>query len=212
MNDQDKEKKPVQNEPPKQPPVNPTGHIPTKKPKKPEDDDGDPKIKWYVMISVGLGVVIILLLLILLVQCSSEPEVVNPDFSPKETQKNLEPLPDDGEEKLEAAEGGGAVVLDYNDKVVIDLSDNIATLDFANPAKSTQDMLFQIVIEDVVIAESGRIPTGYELKKLELSGGSKELLKEGKYKGKFVIFYYDPVSNERAMVNSEGAISITVYP
>ena len=94
--------------------------------------------------------------------------------------------------------------------MTIDLSEKKAALQFANPSKSTQDMVLQIVIQDVIIAQSGRLEPGYRLKELSLWDGAEKMLAEGGYDGKFVILSYDPVSGEKAMVNTEAAITVTV--
>ena len=76
--------------------------------------------------------------------------VLAPDYAPEEEESNAQAIEDDSGEKLETEEGGGAVSLTYSNEVTIDLSDKAASLVFANPGKSVQDMVVQIVI-DVVL-------------------------------------------------------------
>ena len=90
----------------------------------------------------------------------------------------------------------------------IDLSDNTAKLLFANPYKSNQDMLIQIVIQDTVILQSGILNPGYRVTRLDLFDNVK--LSEGKYNGKFVIYYYQRDTGEKAMLNTEIPLTITV--
>lgn len=170
------------------------------------------KKKMYRRITVILLIVIVILILLLLQKCSSDVPVLNPDFPPQETEENAEPIPGGSGDKLDHIEGGGAVILDFNDELIIDLSDKVARLNFANPGQSTQDMMLQIVIQDIVVAQSGRILPGYEISRLDLLPDVDKMLSEGTYKGKFVINYYDPETNERAMVNSEASVTIQVYP
>ena len=77
-----------------------------------------------------------------------------------EEESNAQAIEDDSGEKLEAEEGGGAVSLTYSNEVTIDLSDKAASLVFANPGKSVQDMVVQIVIDDTVIVQSGTLKPG----------------------------------------------------
>ena len=140
-----------------------------------------------------------------------EPDVIlTPDYAPEETEPNAEVIPGDDDTKLEMEDGGGAIGIEYIAGVTIDLSEKKASLQFANPGKSTQDMVLQIVIQDVIVAQSGRLEPGYQLKELALLKDAEKMLSEGGYDGKFVILSYDPESGEKAMVNTEAAITITV--
>ncbi|MBQ9121298.1 MAG: hypothetical protein IJY12_02915 [Clostridia bacterium] len=189
-----------------------TGQADNKKEKKKQGKEKDDKRGWYVRITILLLIIIIILILLLLRQCSSDVPVLNPDFPPQETEPNAEPIPGSSGGKLDHSEGGGAIRLTYSDKVYIDLSDKRVTLSFKNPEESTQDMLLQIVIQDQIIAQSGRLLAGYQIKNLELLEDVDKMLSEGTYSGKFVITYYDPETNERAMINTEAPVTIHVYP
>ena len=62
-----------------------------------------------------------------------------------------------------------------------------------------------------VLFESGRILRGYELNEIEL--GSLEdgtVLPAGSYEMMFVLDFYDPVTNERSMVNAQLPVTVTV--
>jgi len=135
---------------------------------------------------------------------------LTPDYAPLEEEKHAETIQNDDETKMEAAEGGGAVGIIYSDKVTIDLSDKKATLFFGNPGKSLQNMLLQIVIQDEIIVQSGTIVPGRQVRTLELLSGREKLLSEGTYDAKFAVYYYDPVTGERAMLNTEIIIKATV--
>ena len=116
----------------------------------------------------------------------------------------------DSGEKMEKPEGGGAVSLTYSNEVTIDLSDKAAGLYFANPGKSNQDMVLQIVIQDTVILQSGTLSPGHQVKLLNLLEGAEEMLQPGGYEGKFIVLYYDQTSGEKSMVNTEIPITINV--
>ena len=133
-----------------------------------------------------------------------------PDYAPQEMEQNAETIPDDTGDKMENPEGGGSVSLTYSNKVTIDLSDKMASLYFANPGKSNQDMVIQIAIQDTVILQSGTLKPGNQVKLLNLLEGAEEMLQPGGYEGKFIVLYYDQTSGEKAMVNTEIPITITV--
>lgn len=162
---------------------------------------------------------LILLLLLLIKSCVGvgvwnkyfrEPDVLTPDYAPQETEPNGEDIIGDDDDKMESPEGGGAVSLTYSTDVTIDLSDEAASLMFANPGKSNHDMVVQLVIQDTVIIQSGRLIPGKMVSKLDLLEDAAKLLVPGGYEGKFVVFYYDPDTGEKALVNTEIPLSITV--
>ena len=175
-----------------------------------KNEEKDKKRKWLIIILllaliVCIGVTIWALFF-------REPAVVlTPDYAPQETEENAKAIPDDDGTKLEAAEGGGAISIEYTSSVTIDLSDKKAILQYANPGKSTQDVVVQIVIQDEIIVQSGTIKPGNQVKELALIDGAEKKLQEGVYtNAKLVILSYDPVTGEKAMVNTEGAITVTV--
>ena len=140
-----------------------------------------------------------------------EPEVLlAPDYAPKETEAHAQTIPNDNSEKMESEEGGGSVSLTYSNQVAIDLSDGVASLLFANPNKSNQDMVLQIVIQDEVIVQSGTIRPGHQVTALNLLDGAAAKLSPGGYDGNFAVLYYNPESGEKAIVNTEIPIHIAV--
>ena len=136
--------------------------------------------------------------------------ILNPDYAPQKQEQNAETIPDDTGEKMENPEGGGAVSLTYSNEVTIDISDKAAALYFANPGKSNQDMVIQIAIQDTIILQSGTLSPGNQVKLLNLLEGAEDMLQPGGYEGKFVVLYYDPISGEKSMVNTEIPITINV--
>jgi hypothetical protein len=131
-----------------------------------------------------------------------------PDYAPVQTEEHAEPMGDEEDEKLEQQEGGGAVSLTYSRTVDIDLSEKKATLLFGNPTRSNQDMVLQLVIRNTVIAQSGRLLPGNQVKTLELLDSAR--LAEGTYEGKFVVLYYQQDTGEKAIVNTEIPLEIHV--
>lgn len=136
--------------------------------------------------------------------------ILNPDYAPQKQEQNAETIPNDTGDKMAPPEGGGAVSLTYSNEVKIDISDKAAAVYFANPGKSNQDMVLQIVIQDTVILQSGTLKPGNQVKLLNLLEGAEDMLQPGGYEGKFVVLYYDPISGEKSMVNTEIPITINV--
>ncbi len=133
-----------------------------------------------------------------------------PDYAPQSVEENVEPIGDESSEKLENPDGGGSVSLIYSKDVAIDLSAKKASLLFENPSRSNSDMVIQLVIKDKVILQSGRVVPGKKLTSLSLLDGVDEVLSSGGYNGKLVVFYYNPISGEKAMINTEITVNITV--
>lgn len=141
-----------------------------------------------------------------------EPEVsiLAPDYAPQELEQNAEEMESTSAEKLDAPAGGGSVNLMFQDKVTVSLSEKTASLYYGNPSESTQDVLLQVVVQDTVIAQSGRLVPGTQVSSLDLAREAVEALQPGGYDGKLVVSFYDPVTGEKASVNTEIPVSITV--
>lgn len=136
-----------------------------------------------------------------------------PDYAPQETEEHMETIPGDtggSAETPDSSGGGGSVSLTYTREVTIDLSDKTAAMLFGNPGKSNQDMVIQIVIQDVVIAQSGTLTPGHQIRNLDLLENAEKLLQPGVYEGKFNVLYYHPETGEKAIVNTEIPVTITV--
>lgn len=136
--------------------------------------------------------------------------VMTPDYAPQKEEQFAEDIPDDSDEKLEQPEGGGSVSLTYSKEVSVSLKDKTAKLLFANPGKSNQDMVLQIVVQDHVIVQSGTLKPGKQVTTLELLDGMEKQLKEGVYEGKFNVLYYDQETREKAIVNTEIPVTVNV--
>ena len=155
---------------------------------------------------------LIFILVILIIICVGAIAFIllnkqKPDYAPIEIDPNVVET-DDGGEKLKASKGGGAVALSYDSNVVIDLKKKKLSVQFKNPSKSTQNMKLQVIIENNVIAQSELIPLGYSIYKLDLN--NKVSLKEGTYKGKFKIQYYSEDNQEKASIDTDIPVTISV--
>ena len=168
----------------------------------------DKKKILIIILSIGIAICIALLIWALFFRTPA----ASPDYAPDKLEPNAQVMQDDDSEKLEAPSGGGAISLQYEDKVTISLSDKKAYLNYSNPNKSTQNIVLEIVIKDQTIAKSGLIKPGYQITELPLSDGAEEMLSEGVYNEDtvFRILSYDPDSGEKAMVDTKAEITITV--
>lgn len=162
--------------------------------------------------------IILLLLLLLLIAIGvtlwalffREETTLTPDYAPRREDKYAQSLDDQGDEKLEQVQGGGAVSLAYSTKVTVTLDDGMASVYFANPSKSNQDMVLQLVVQDVILAQSGRLSPGKQLDTLELLEGAASRLQPGGYNGQFVVLFYQPDTGEKTIVNTEIPVDVTV--
>lgn len=166
------------------------------------------KTRWMILALALVAVIAIGVSIWALVFREPAKDTLAPDYAPVEEEKNAEDIGGEAGEKLEQPEGGGAVSLSYSTDVTIDLSEKTAALMFANPAESNQDMVLQIVIQDTVVAQSGRLVPGKQVTELALSGDVE--LQAGTYEGKFVASYYQQDSGEKAILNTEIPVTITV--
>lgn len=179
-----------------------------------EEQEKKKKSKW------GIRIVVLFLLTVLVIGCdmyillSKGPELT-PDYAPyiedvkaidisgSEEDKN-------DKDKPEAPRDNSAVGITFIPKATIDLSDNLATFMFQNPVRSNGDMVLQLVIDDEIIGQSGKLSPGKQLSSMELLRGAADTLVPGSYDAKFVILFYDPVSAQRSMLKAESAIKLTV--
>ena len=73
-------------------------------------------------------------------------------------------------------------------------------------------MVLQLVVQDVVIAQSGTISPGKRVEKLDLLPDAAQRLSPGGYEGKFLVLFYQPDTHEKTIVNTEIPVQITVEP
>lgn len=140
-----------------------------------------------------------------------EPANLVPDHAPPE-ESQAQTIPGDTGEKLDNPENGGSVSLTYAKEVTVDLSEGTVDLLFANPGKSNMDMVLQILIQDTVISQSGTLQPGKQILLMDLLEGSAEKLSVGVYEGLFNVLLYRPETGEKAIVNTEIPVMITVNP
>ena len=137
-------------------------------------------------------------------------EVLPPDYPPQATDQNQTPIPDDQGGTIETPEGGGAVNVTYSESIEIDLSEKSASLYYANPSRSNQNVAIAVVIGEDVILRSQLITPGNMINSLTLVEGAEKKLTVGGYNAALIIYCYDPETGEKAMVDTTGAVVLTV--
>ncbi len=137
--------------------------------------------------------------------------ILAPDYEFQTEDPNAKPLPiDPNATKLFASEGGGAINYIFTDSATLSLDTGKIAIRFENPAKSTHDVIIQLVIQDQLVAQSGIIKAGTKLEMLTLQDGMKEKLQKGIYNAKYTFLNYNPETGAKAMVNVESPITLTV--
>lgn len=161
--------------------------------------------------------VLVLIILLLGGMCAfllmekEEETPLAPDIAPSYTDKYSEPMDEDNDnEKLEHPDGGGAASIAFTKTATIDLSKEQASVMFGNPSRSEQDMMVQIVIQDVIIAQSGLITPGNKISTLDLLPDASERLDTGLYLGSYIVLFYNRETGEREVVSTEIPINIFV--
>lgn len=166
--------------------------------------------KWLVIVLIAVIVVCLLLTVWAVFFRNIADKPLAPDYAPIEKDENAEKIEGDSGDKMEASEGGGAVSISFSDEISVDISEKRVSLYFANPGKSLQDIVLQVVIQDEIIVQTGTIAPGMQIRKASLLNKMENRLSEGIYNGKLVVLYYDTETSERAMISTEIPVTITV--
>lgn len=164
-----------------------------------------------LIIILLIGMIICIAVTIWAVFFREPDKVITPDYAPGKLEPNAEKVTGDDTGKLEVPSGGGAVSMQFADRVTVDLSDKKAYLSYTNPSKSPRNIVLQIVVKGEVIVQSERIEPGYQVKELPLLDGADRLLSEGVYtEAVFKVLSYDPKTGEKSMIDTQAEITVTV--
>ena len=183
-------------------------------PKTPKTEEKEKKKKrfflwWWILLLLILLIAVGVIVWALFIRAPKTENTLAPDYAPRQVEQHARVY--GGEtSKLEQTDGGGAVTLEYTTDVNISLSEKKVYFSVANPYQSNQSMLVQIKIKDEVIAESGTLQPGYKLGELDITEQKAKMLSEGVYDGQILIWYYQPDTGERAVVNTAIPVSINV--
>lgn len=177
------------------------------KEKQSTEEKEEKRKKWILLL---LLLILLFLLLTLCILIFRYKNPIKPDYPPQGMEANQEMIDGDKSEKMDSPEGGGAINVTYGMDVTVDLSEEKVSFYYANPNSSNQNVAVSIQIEDLVVAKSDLIAPGNQLKELPLEEYAKERLQIGGYDAKLVVRAYDPESGEKAMVDTNGSITVTV--
>lgn len=168
------------------------------------------KVAVTAILSVVLTVVLIVTLWAILQKGGDDSSKLSPDYPPQSIDGNQKPIENDNSQKLPSSQGGGAINVTYGKDAIASLSNNTISLYYANPNASNQNVAISISIDDVVIAKSMIITPGNMITQLKLEEGISDMLALGGYDAKLTIKAYHPQTNEKAMVDTEAEIVVTV--
>ena len=164
-----------------------------------------------MILLISLAVVLIAAVTItLVVLLTGEDQILPPDYPPQNSDPNQIPIPDDEGGKLESPTGGGAVNVTYSQTVTVTRSDRKATLYYANPSRSNQNVAIAIVIGDVVVVRSALITPGNMITELTLEDNVANTLSVGGYDAELIVYCYHPETGEKAMVDTKAMITVQV--
>ena len=135
---------------------------------------------------------------------------LTPDYPPQSTESNQVTIPDDIGGEIQTPEGGGAVNITYSEEITIDLSGKKASLYYANPSRSNQNVAIAIVIGEDVIIKSDLIIPGNMVTSLPLVDGAEDKLATGVYNAEIIVYCYHPDTGEKAMIDTKGEVIVTV--
>ena len=139
-----------------------------------------------------------------------DEEVLPPDYPPQNTDENQEPIPDDDGGEIETPAGGGAVNVTYAENITVDLSEKKASLYYANPSRSNQNVAIAIVIGETAVVKSELITPGNMVTSLPLVAGAENKLAAGGYDAEIIVYCYHPETGEKAMIDTKGVVVVTV--
>ena len=167
------------------------------------------------ILTIALFALLALLIIGIIVVClilnggdNDDANKIVPDYPPQATDPNQSPMENDPGGVLETSEGGAGVNLTYTATATAHLSEGVVKLYYANPSKSTQDMVVTLVLDNEnneIVCRSQRITPGNQVNELPLDESIKDLLEVGAgYNAKYVVGCYNPETSEKAIVELEG--------
>lgn len=133
-------------------------------------------------------------------------------FGKKEDVPTVVPPIDDsatpivGDDTVQSGPDDVIMSMQWRKRATLSLSTGNIEIFFQNPNKSTQNAVLSLYVvhddTETLIAESGMIIPGYELRDLKFMSDRVQI-EEGKYKGKYKLTYYDPETGEKSFVQPE---------
>ena len=159
------------------------------------------KLRFASIFGVFLGLLLLAGLLFWILFGDGGIPILNP-LPP--VDKAATPIEGDG--TAQNTDGGTSISVKYRLRATLSLSTGKIKIFFQNPSKSNQNAVLSLYVvsddTETMIAESGMIRAGYELRELQFISDSISM-KEGQYTGKFKLTYYDPKTKEKSFVQPE---------
>jgi hypothetical protein len=142
------------------------------------------------------------------------PIVIDPDHPLPDPDPNVTPIEGEDEEQMTSEEGGGAVSMIYTMKADYTLGSDWVEIYFKNPKRSNHDVAIELYVvsegAEYLLGTSGRVAAGNALYRVTVSQDAPEL-SEGVYTGLYRVRYYNSLTGEKALVESDIVdIQITV--
>jgi hypothetical protein len=155
----------------------------------------------FMLIPLLLALLVAIILLLPIVEPDDEPI-----FAPVPRDEDSVPIPG---EVIEPREGNH-MSFQFQKDISASLSTGNATLNFKNPGYANHDVVVQLILEDVVIAESGAVSPGFQLEHLRLDFPSGAVVPTGVYDATIAMVYYEIGTHNRSMFESNFPVVLTV--
>ncbi len=164
--------------------------------------------------AILLLLVATVLLIVKLLSNPKPPVIINPDHPLPDIDPEIEPLPPSDDDEKVDSNGGGFVSIVYTKDATVSLATNKAKIFYQNPNKSNHSVLLELYLvssgTEYFLGKTGLIPAGSAIYEMDVSERDANI-RAGIYEGLYRLFYYDPITGERAALSSDVAeIQISV--
>lgn len=169
-----------------------------------------------------LLVLIIIIILLLLKSCNANggtessggAGILEPDYPTMSVDSGAQPIESEPNESApEVSQGGGSVTISFKDQVTYSLSTGKISMFYQNPSVSTHNVVVQMILvhgeDEYLLGQSGILQPGYQVTSMTVDEDAPQLSMGG-YDGKIRLRFYDPVTGERAIVDTDIPCTITV--
>lgn len=168
-------------------------------------------------LAAALFVLIVVIIILLLRSCNrlgNEPSVVlPPDYTDLLPDDGAETIPGDNSTQATAPSGGGSVTITFMGDMHYSLSTRTLSLCYQNPRSSTHSVVVQVILtsggSEYLLAQSGIVQPGYQITSLAAAEQAPQL-SPGGYIGKLKLLFYDPVTGQQAIVDTDIPCTIVV--
>ncbi|MBR2336123.1 MAG: hypothetical protein IKA62_07880 [Clostridia bacterium] len=154
--------------------------------------------------AISAAIIAAVAIILALITAPAPPAPPAPDNPLPVIDPNVVPNEDDTSEK-KPIDSGGSVSLIYTKKAELNLTAEIAKIYYKNPNSSSHDTVIELYIvsdgNTYFLGRSGRVPAGYTIQELSLAEREVEL-KAGQYEGLYKIYFYNPETGEKAILDT----------